>query len=244
MIKLFGYECKRLLLNKFFLGLLVITGLYCWQILSGDIISGIGYTAPFSGWSYGYYLATMLPLLLIGLLFFISFLFTAKEKKVSVITSATPLSPIKYGSVRYFAILICFVASLTAVVGISLLFYQKIFQFHDFITFICPLLWTIIPTALLFMGLGVLLGNINVSFIYGLMFLALLLGFVPLPPFMDLFGTLFYQQFPLSLPVGIDGEPDFIIPMTIKMIKLIISLIGITATGIGLIFYHRQTKQQ
>ncbi|NLJ86477.1 MAG: hypothetical protein GX322_08550, partial [Firmicutes bacterium] len=48
MIKLFGYELRRLLFNKFFIGLLVITGLYSYQILSGDIIVGVANTAPFS----------------------------------------------------------------------------------------------------------------------------------------------------------------------------------------------------
>lgn len=240
MIKLFRYECKRLLLNKFFLGLLVITSLYCWQILSGDIVCGIGSTAPFSEWSYGYYLASILPLLLITLLFFITFLFSAKEKKVSVITSATPLSSVKYGSIRYLAILICFCMIVAMAVIISLIFYQKTFQFDQFTSFVKPFLWTVLPAFLLFMGLGILLGNINVGLVYGLMTVALICSFLPFPATLDLVGRIYYSAIPSTLPLGPNGDPAFIIPTAIKIGKLIMSGIGITTVGIGLSFYHRK----
>ena len=46
--KIFFYECKRLLWNKFFLGLLLVLLFYGWQVLSGATILGVSHTAPFS----------------------------------------------------------------------------------------------------------------------------------------------------------------------------------------------------
>ncbi|WP_460277904.1 hypothetical protein [Clostridium sp. CTA-5] len=65
-MSLFKYELKRLLLNKFFLGILIISALYSHQVMCGDIILGVANTAPFSGWSYGVYLGKILPILLIA----------------------------------------------------------------------------------------------------------------------------------------------------------------------------------
>ena len=72
MRKIFFYECKRLLWNKFFLGLLLVLLFYGWQVLSGATILGVSHTAPFSPWSFGDYLCRMVPLLWIGALFFLT----------------------------------------------------------------------------------------------------------------------------------------------------------------------------
>ena len=73
MRKIFLYECKRLLWNKFFGGLLLVLLFYGWQVLSRVTILGVSHTAPFSPWSFGDYLSRMLPLLWIGMLFFLTF---------------------------------------------------------------------------------------------------------------------------------------------------------------------------
>ena len=61
--KIFKYELKRLLVNKVFAVLLVITAFYSWQVLDREIVMGVAYTAPFSQWSYGAFLGNILPLL-------------------------------------------------------------------------------------------------------------------------------------------------------------------------------------
>ncbi|MDE7243516.1 MAG: hypothetical protein K2O18_06010 [Oscillospiraceae bacterium] len=78
MAKIFRYELKRLLFNKFTAGLLVVIGFYSHWLMNGEVIAGIANTAPFSPWSFGYYLAKILPLLMLALLFFISFLYSKK----------------------------------------------------------------------------------------------------------------------------------------------------------------------
>lgn len=73
MVKIFRYECKRLLWNKFFFGILAVTLFYGWQVLTGASILGVSHTAPFSPWTFGDYLSRLLPLLWIGVLFFLTF---------------------------------------------------------------------------------------------------------------------------------------------------------------------------
>ena len=69
MGKIFRYECRRLLWNKFFIGLAVVMLLYGALVLHAVTILGVSHTAPFSPWSFGDYLSRMLPLLWIGMLF-------------------------------------------------------------------------------------------------------------------------------------------------------------------------------
>ena len=57
MYKIFWYECRRLLGNKFFFGILLILLFYGWQILDRVTILGVAHTAPFSCWSFGDYLS-------------------------------------------------------------------------------------------------------------------------------------------------------------------------------------------
>lgn len=66
MSKIYCYECRRLLWNKFFGGLIVVLLCYGALVLRGVTILGVSHTAPFSPWSFGDYLSRMLPLLWIG----------------------------------------------------------------------------------------------------------------------------------------------------------------------------------
>ena len=52
MNKIFRYECRRLLWNKFFIGLAVVLLLYGALVLHAVTILGVSHTAPFSPWSF------------------------------------------------------------------------------------------------------------------------------------------------------------------------------------------------
>ena len=52
MGKIFRYECRRLLWNKFFIGLAVVLLLYGALVLHAVTILGVSHTAPFSPWSW------------------------------------------------------------------------------------------------------------------------------------------------------------------------------------------------
>ena len=80
MRKIFRYECRRLLWNKFFIGLAVVLLLYGALVLHAVTILGVSHTAPFSPWSFGDYLSRMLSLLWIGALFFLTFFTSPKAR--------------------------------------------------------------------------------------------------------------------------------------------------------------------
>lgn len=61
MRKIFLYECKRLLWNKFFAGLVLVLLFYGWQVLRRVTILGVSHTAPFSPWSFGDFLSRDAP---------------------------------------------------------------------------------------------------------------------------------------------------------------------------------------
>ena len=91
MVKIFYYELRRLLGNRFTVGLLLVALLYGYWTMRGEILLGIANTAPFSPWSFGAYLAEMMPLLLVALLCFLSILTSDTGKRVEVLIAATPL---------------------------------------------------------------------------------------------------------------------------------------------------------
>lgn len=235
MIKLFGYELRRLLFNKFFMGLLVITGLYSYQVLSGDIIVGVANTAPFSRWSYGAFLSAVLPLLLITLLFFTTFLYSKKEKQVGAITFATPIDPLHYGFLRCLAMVTGFVVISGIAIGLSLIFYARVFHFTAFGDFLVPIVLTLIPAMLFTLGVGLTAGRVHLGLLYALMLILLLLGQMPLPYSVDLLGGNFFHGFPATLPVGLGGEVVFTIPMAVWIGKAVYSIVGLALTLLWLI---------
>jgi hypothetical protein len=225
--KIFMYELRRLLVNKFFFGRLIVISLYAYSVLSGDIILGIANTAPFSAWSYGWFLSKMMPLLSVTLVFLITFFYTRKEKQVQKIINTMPTNPTRLMFLRCCAVIMGFVIIALVTIGISALFYIKIFRFTDFSTFLLPALLTLLPAMLFILGVGMLLGRLHIGTLYGLMGLLLLLERIPLIKHLDLFGSNFYQHFPLTISTMPGQEPAFIIPMFFVVERLIIALIGL-----------------
>ena len=90
MIKIFCCECRRLLCNKFFIGLLAVLLFYAGQVFYAVALPGVAHTAPFSPWSFGAYLGRLLPLVWVGALFFLTFFTSARERRAAVLTAATP----------------------------------------------------------------------------------------------------------------------------------------------------------
>ena len=93
MRKIFLYECKRLLWNKFFAGLVLVLLFYGWQVLRRVTILGVSHTAPFSPWSFGDFLSRMLPLLWIGALFFLTFFTSEKPDGQQCSQTRLPFCP-------------------------------------------------------------------------------------------------------------------------------------------------------
>ncbi|WP_304507405.1 hypothetical protein [Anaerotignum sp.] len=242
-MKLFKYELRRNLCNKFFVGLLIITFLYSYQVMGGEIVLGTANTAPFSLWSFGMYLSRMLPILLITLLFFVSFLYSRQEQEVRRITETTPMDQKQLGLLRCCAIMVGFVCISVVSVGVSLWFYAVNFRYTDFSHFLLPVLLTLIPAMLFFLGIGVIIGKIHPAFIYMLMPLVFLLGYLPMPNALDLFGSSFFQKMPLSLPMGAGGEPAFTVPFSVWIGKTMYAAIGVFLIIWGVTCKSDKTQQ-
>lgn len=223
MNKLFRYELKRLLINKFFLVFLIIAILYSHRTIGREIIMGVSNTAPFSGWSYGIYLAKMLPILLVALLFFISSLYSEQEKKVQVLTKATPIDLFWFQMMRCGTIIIAFVLISAMVIGYALWFYKVNFHFTNFKSFILPTVITLLPAMLFVLGAGMFGGRYHEAIIFVLMAVILLLNYFPLPYVVDLLGGNFFTNYPLFLNIV---EPVFFIPINVLIGKVIYALAG------------------
>jgi len=236
LIKLLKYELKRLIINKFFLGLLIISAIYSYEVMTSDIILGVANTAPFSGWSYGEYLAKVLPILLVTLLFFISFLYSKQEKNVQDLTRATPIDQFKFQMLRFGTIIIGFVLVSMIPILYSVWFYSVNFHFLSFGGLVLPAFITLVPSMLFVFGVGSLGGRYHQGLIFGLMVVVLLINYIPLPYEVDLFGGNFFVQYPMSLSAV---EPAFSIPIGVVIGKLIFGL-----TGFLMIILSATTKKK
>lgn len=224
MTKLFWYELKRLHANQFFLGSLFLIAFFSWQVLSGEIILGIAQTAPFSPWSFGYYLSRILPLLLIVLLFSIAFFSSEQERQVQAITLATPVNQGRYLLIRCGAMIVGYLLLSFFTIVMSLVFNASLFQYTSFGDFIVPAVFTLFPVMLFTLGIGLVAGEIHPALIYVMMIVMLLLGFLPLPYWADLMGGSFFAGYPSELGVL---DPSFGIPADILASRCIFSLLGI-----------------
>ena len=227
MSKVFGYELRRLLLNKFFFGLLAVTMLYSYLVMDSEIILGVANTAPFSGWSYGVFLASVLPLLLITLLFFVSFLYSQNERKVRTITDTTPADPAQYRLVRCASILVGFLIISLAVIAVGLIFYAVIFRFTGFGSLFVPILFVLLPAMLFVLGVGLVLGEAHPALVYALVPVILFSAFLPLPDSVNLLGTSFFTHYPATLGVV---EPAFSVPLFVWIIRAFYAAVGIALT--------------
>jgi len=239
LTKIFKYELKRLVVNRFFFALLVISLVYSYIVLSGNIIIGIAHTAPFSSWSYGMYLASVLPLLLITLLFFITFLYSSQENRVKQITLATQMNPRKYCLIKCATIAVGYFIISLSVIVLSFVFYGWVFRFFAFSDFIVPIIVTLTPALLFIFGLGLIAGSVHPNILYALMAVVILLGLLPLPLFFDIYGTRAFSEYPLTLPIGPIGEPEFVMPLLFVLGRVMFSVTGVLMMLYGVRGYYK-----
>lgn len=154
MGKIYRYECRRLLWNQFFVGLIAVLLCYGALVLRDVTILGVSHTAPFSPWSFGDYLSRMLPLLWIGALFFLTFFTSPKARRAAALTDAAPMLPARYTLAR------C-AAAFTGTVMLALLciveaavFYGRMFGWYDWGSLAFSVLVTLLPPLVFALGSG------------------------------------------------------------------------------------------
>ncbi len=126
MSKLFYYELKRLLLRKWNFGFLAVLLFYAFGLMQGEIIMGIANTAPFFPWSFAVYFAKLMPILLMGLVCFLSFFCSEQEKRVEQLINPVCLFPQKQKWVRLLAALTAFLFSVCWAAGVAFGIYGKV----------------------------------------------------------------------------------------------------------------------
>ena len=230
MHKLFFYECRRLLGNKFFLGILLILLLYGWQVLDQATLPGVAHTAPFSPWSFGDYLSRMLPLLWIGALFFLTFFTSEKARRVTVLTDASPMPPRRFGLIRCAAALAGCALLALACLAEAAVFYEWYFGWHGWGELLLPALVTLVPSLVFALGSGWLLGQTNPKLIYIWMAFPFLCLAFPLPEPLGILNGSFFTDRPLSLG---SLDPAFSMPVSVAAVQCLIFFAGAALLAFG-----------
>ena len=243
MNKIFRYELRRLVWNKFFIGLLIINGIYAWYVLTTETIAGVAYTAPFSLWSFGAYVASTLPISILTVLVLISVYYSKKERQLEILTTATPVNKVHYALVKSAAVTICFLMICVVIFGLGICFYISVFHYRNFIPFLLPSGMIILPCLLFTLGVGHLAGRVHQGLLYMLMIIALVVGFAGFGGNFDFFGNWYFSSYPISLPVGKDGEPAFIVTTGFCIARLVYFVIGGVLLTISICTQHRKSKK-
>lgn len=233
MNKIFRYELLRLLWNKLFFGILLVTLGYGWLTLTGSVIQGIAHTAPFSPWSFGYYLSQTLPLICLGELFFLAFFSSKEERLLQPLTQATPVKQHQYITLRCGAVLTVTTILCLCIVALAIAFYVSLFGWMNYGELLLPTLLTLIPPILFCLGAGLVLNQIHPVLLYALMVAVLLLSVLPLPSAVSFSLSSFFSQFPLFLGTL---DPAFHVPAWLAISKIMLAILGLSliifATGI------------
>ena len=181
----------------------------------------------------------MLPLLLIALLFFITSIYSNHEKQVRQLTLTTAVDPTKFVLVKCSAMAAAFLVISLFVILLSLVFYAILFRFFAFGDFIIPIVVTLIPGLLFVLGAGLLLGGINQNLLYVMMLAVILINFLPPPAFMNLYGGNFFDKYPMTLPLGSDGEVTYSMPAS-----FILGRLSFCAAGVLMLFFGIRRYQK
>ena len=210
MRKVMRYECKRLLWNRFFVGLVLVLLFYGWQVLGGTTILGVAHTAPFSPWSFGDYLSRMTPLLWVGVLFFLTFFTSPKARRVASLTDAALLA------------IICLAQ--------AAVFYWRYFGWCGWGELLLPAVLTLLPALIFALGSGWLLGRWRPWALYVWMLVPFVCMVLPLPEALGIWNGQFFSRYPLTLQ-GLD--PAFSVPLPVVLCQCVLLAAGLVLLGLA-----------
>ena len=227
MIKIYGYECKRLIFNKFFIGIAALILIYGWQVLNNVTIFGVSFTAPFSAWSFGDYASRMTVFLWIAVLFFLSFYHSKEEKRRAAIFTASPMKPyihemLRCGAVITVSLVLVIVAVLPAVV-----FYGRKFNVYPLGTIAIVTLVTLLPVTVFAVGSGRLLSRAGLPLLYLWMIVPFVLKALPLPEAFGLLNGSLFTDRPLNMGVL---DPEFSLSAGTVIVQSAVFVIGLFLT--------------
>ncbi len=230
-MKIYKYECRRLLWNKFFFGIGLVLLFYGWQVLNRVTILGVSRTAPFSPWSFGDYLSRILPLLWAGALFFLSFFTSVRAKRADILTDATPVTQWKYGLARCGAAMTGTGLLTLLCLGEAFVFYGWYFNWYQWEILLPTAAAALIPPLVLGLGSGWLLGRCRPWLLYVWMLFPFVCRVLPLPKALGLWDGRFFTEYPQTLGIL---DPVFSMPASVIAVQLLAF-----AAGVLLLVFNR-----
>lgn len=193
--RLLKYELKRLIFTKKYFYLILILGMFTYDILMRLVIDGFYGTAPFSQWSYTFFVTAISPFLSILLVLLYTTVFDEKELRVRKIIYSLPVPQFKYYIIKFSAITISYIAAALLPIAMSFIYYSVIFDYRVFGSFVKPIILFLIPAFVFVSGLCMILGKINVKLLYGLIPILFLVQFnFKIPVWIDIFGNNFLNN--------------------------------------------------
>ena len=226
MRKIFRYECRRLLLNKFFAGLVLVLLAYGAMVLESATILGVSHTAPFSPWSFGDYLSRMLPLLWVGASFFLTFFTSGRARRAMALTDAAPMDARRYAWARCAAALAGTALMALCCLLEAAVFYGRYFGWYAWGSLLLPALATLAPALVFALGCGWLLARIRPWLLYPWMLLPFAVSALPLPEALGLWNGSLFTALPLTLGAL---DPTFTLPASAVVAQLVLLACGAIA---------------
>lgn len=215
-----------MLTSGLYIAMLAVNAVFAWYVLTTEIIEGIAYTAPFSVWSSCAYIGKTLPIAIITVLLLQAGYYGKQQKRVEIITSAAPMTYAQTLLIRTAVLGVCFLIICLVDSLLGAVFFASFFGYYGFGAFIIPALLEIIPCFAFAVGIGHLAGRLHCSLVYALLPIAFIAGFLGASGAFDIFGGGFFSAYPLTLPVGADGEPEFAMNSVWLLARLIYLVLG------------------
>lgn len=223
------HETRRLIFNKKYFYMLLILAVFTLDILLRLVIHGEYGTAPFSKWSYSSFITMISPLLMIILVLLCTSVFCEKEMKIRKIIYSTPITQIKYYIIKAASIYIAFTISALVPIIMSFIYYGVLFKFYNYIVFVKPIAFFLIPISILSLGGFLFIGKMSIKLLYALIPFAFLSGLnLGFPVWLDLYGNNFLLDYGFGLwRNNITGAVPYNLPSNFMISRALFICFGI-----------------
>lgn len=237
-INIIRHETLRLIFNKKFFYMILVLGLYTLDILLRLVTLGSYGTAPFSEWSYSSFLTMVSPILTVILILLCTSVFSEKEIRARKIICSTPITQVKYYTIKTLSISLVFIAVALIPIIMSCLYYGIFFKYYTYSSFIKPILLFLIPSSILALGGCMFIGRLNLKLLYVMIPFAYLNGLnFRFPVWLDLYGNNFLLDCTFLLW---ENNSSGIVPYSIPPNFIISRIIFVFA---GILFFVIASKK-
>lgn len=225
------YEIQKLVFTKKYFYMILVLAVWTTDVLLRLVINGFYSTAPFSKWSYSEFMTLVCPIFSIIIILLCAEIFSEKEKNVTKIIFAAPLSKAKYYIIKEVSVFTVVIMTALLPVLLSFIYYIYIFGYSEFQNFIVPVFLFAAAQIIFIFGLAVFTGKINRKLLYVLAPVIFALGSINLSDisvFADIFGNDFLQTYGIQYIYSCTGSQiDFIIPQNFIISRIIFVGFGI-----------------